>query len=474
MKESRPDWYERMKTGPFRERTFTEERMKEVVAHARAGKVEKRYKGWFVASGVGLLAAVLAMILVLQPTRWFGETPEVLMPPGTIEPIITPQPSATLQPTPTQAEEAEPLEGVFYVIGETGAYAEPNVWTMEGPENTVKPGVPLTVKDSVNGFALVEQAGSRLGWVNDWYLTRDKVEASVNAVTPYLMLVGDPVSFSLSPMEAVPTGFKLGAGRVVRIYKEYQDWVCVSITTYDQPYGGEFWLRKSELADWDPALAREGVIREGADVRDSEGNRTELGILMLSSVNITEVLEDGRYRIGAAGGFVGYVQGRDFIPNPFLAHTEFRRLLSNQMTWTWHMTSAEFAGYEKFAANRDEELLRGLSPIEVFRYYVQASMDNDWETQYALYIHNADYGAPDYERYMREVPEDAETLLRGWQLWERLKLDYRLAEEVEQLEDGYALIRMTPFDRGTGEEEMGFQIHRNAAGIWKVGWMPMQ
>jgi hypothetical protein len=308
--------------------------------------------------------------------------------------------------------------------------------------------------------------------VNDWYLTRDKDETAVNAVTPYLMLVMNPVAFSLSPMEDVPTGFKLSAGKVVRVIKEYADWVCIEIVTYDQPYGGEFWLRKSELMDWDPALAKEGIVREGADVQDSKRDPAQLN--SWNSVIIEEVMEDGRYRIGAAGGFVGFIQSQDFIPNPFLSDSEFRRLLSSQMTWTWHMTSEEIIEYEKFAASRDEELLRDLSPIEVFRYYVQASVENDWETIYALYIHGPDHGVPDYESYMSEVPDDTETLLRGLQLWERLKLDYRLAEEVEQTEKDHALIRIIPFDGGTKEDEKGFQIIRNEAGIWKVGWLPMQ
>lgn len=465
MKESRPDWYEQMKTGPFRERTFTEERMKEIGRIARSGMGEKRYRGWLVASGVGLIAAVLAMVLVLQPVHWFGEAPADIS-----EQTAAPQPSATPQPTPT--EEPKTLEGDYYVVGETGAYAEPNGWTMQKPEYPVKPGVPLKVLDSVNGFALVEQEGSRLGWVNDWYLTRDKDETAVNAVTPYLMLVMNPVAFSLSPMEHVPTGFKLSAGKVVRVIKEYADWVCIEIVTYDQPYGGEFWLRKPELMDWDPALAKEGIVREGADVRDSEGDTAPLN--SWNSVIIEEVMEDGRYRIGAAGGFVGFIQTQDFIPNPFLSDSEFRRLLSSQMTWTWHMTSEEIIEYKKFAASWDEELLRDLSPIEVFRYYVQASVENDWDTIYALYIHDPDHGVPDYESFMSEVPRYEETLLQGWQLWERLKMDYRLAEEVEQTEEGHALIRMIPFDGGTKEEEKGFQIIRSEAGIWKVGWLPMQ
>lgn len=470
MKESRPDWYERLKTGPFREAAFTEERMKEIGRNARNGGGEKRYRGWLVASGVGLIAVVLAMVLVMQPVHWFGDGPTVWAPTGTSEPTNTPQPSEAPKPTPTK--EQKPLEGDYYVLGETGAYAEPNGWTMHKPEYAVKPGVPLKVMDSVNGFALVEQEGNRLGWVNDWYLNRDKEESAVAAVTPYLMLVMDPVAFRLSPMEGVPSGFKLGVGKVVRIYKEYQEWVCIEISTYDQPYGGEFWLRKSELSDWDPGLAKEGILREGADVRDNEGDPLQLG--SLSSVIIEEVLEDGRYRIGAAGGFVGYIQAQDFIANPFLLGSEFRRLLSSQMTWTWHMTSAEFTAYEMFAASRDEELLRGLSPIEVFRYYVQASLENDWETIYALYIHDPDHGVPDYDSFMSEVPRYEETTLGAWQMWERLKLDYRLAEEVEQTGEGHALIRIIPFNGGTGEEEKGFQLIRNEAGIWKVGWLPMQ
>ncbi|MDQ6418820.1 hypothetical protein RB620_05140 [Paenibacillus sp. LHD-117] len=457
MSESRPDWYERMKTGPFRERTFTEEKRRRISELANHDRKRPGLRGWHWAAGAA--AAVLLVLFVsLRQPSWFGDDPVVSVP--------NPVPSEA-QPTPSES----PQSKVKYVKGETGAYAEPDSFTMHEPEFLVEPGVPVEVKESAGGFARVEQAG-RAGWVNEWYLTSDGEERSVVAVEPYLMLVGKPVAFRFNPHEPEPSGFELASGKVVRVTKEYEDWVCIDMITYDQPYGGEFWVKKTELDAWNPTLAKEGVLRQGAIVLGEDGGKIELSAF--NPIVVQEKREDGRYRIGAAGGFAGYIEESDFVPNPFLAESEARRLLSSAMQERWLLTAEEMEQYGQFAANHDEELLRGLSPIQIFRYYVQAQEAGDHETAYALFIDDPDHGVPSYESYKNDLSRDQQGVERTWQLWAKLKQGYTLKEEVELTEEDHALIRISPVGGGTSEEVYGFQIVRNDAGIWKVGWMPMQ
>jgi SH3-like domain-containing protein len=456
MSEHRPDWYGRMKAGPFRERTFTEECMKEIGRKARDGGRRSRSGMWMYAASGLAVASVLALVLVLQPVGWFGTKPSMTMP------TVTPQ------ATPLPTEGPKPMVGDFYAKGETGLYTAPNPHTKEAAVFTVKTGVPLKVLDISGGYAKVNQDGNA-GWMNAWYLTKEKDEAPVDAVEPYLMFAGSAVTMSVNPEEMEPSGPEVAPGKVVKVVKEFQDWVGVDIVTYDQPYGGELWLRKSELMDWDPALAMEGVLRQGAVIKDISGR--EIEVPWFNSVFVEEKMANGRYRIRSEDGVAGFVDGRDFVPNPFIAENEKRRLLLSAMTENWLMTSEEIKGYERYAASRDENLLRGLSPIQIFRYYVQAQLNRDEKTVYALLIQDEGFTVPDYDTYINEISNDTGLAQRTWRLWDRLMMGYRLGEEVES---GQATITIRPTFGGTVEDVRGFQLLRNKAGIWKVAWLPMQ
>jgi hypothetical protein len=459
MSEHRPDWYGRLKQGPFRDRTFTEEDMKEIGRIARNGGSRRGSNVWMYAASVLAVASVFALVIAIQPTGWFGTEPSLTMPTAT--------PQATLQPT----EEPKPLVGDFYVRGETGMYTVPNTYTKEAAVYKATPGMPLKVLDTSDGYAKVTQ-NRKTGWINAWYLTRDKEEQSVVAVEPYLMFVGERLTMSVNPEEAEPSGLEADSGKVVKVVKEFKDWVGVEIATYDHPYGGELWLRKGELIDWDPAKAIEGVVRQGAVIKDENGK--EIEVPWYHSVIIEGKAGEGRYRIRAEGGVTALIKEGDFVPNPFIAENEFRRMLLSSITENWLMTTQEAEGYERYAASRNESLLVRLSPIEVFRYYVQAQLERDEETMYALLIQDEGHDVPDYETYKKDISQDSELAQRTWQMWERLRMGYRLGQEIEQVESDHALIRITPMFGGTGEEVLGFQLLRNKAGVWKVAWMPMQ
>ncbi|RIX51500.1 hypothetical protein D3P08_16445 [Paenibacillus nanensis] len=448
MNEHKPDWYDRMKQGPFRERTFTDERMDDILRQARSGTAGRLVKGWHYAAG---FAAVLILFFVIytQQPAWFGSqtnapaaSPDVTLPPVS-------------EPPPTE----EPESQVYYVKGETGAYPAPEYHTMEPPAFTVMPGMAVKKKGAAeSGFVLIEADG-REGYVYEWYLTKDAGERTVQTVEPYVLLVGEPLKFRMHPEEAEPSGFTLHAGKVVKVTKEYEDWVCFDMITYDQPYEGEKWVKRSELAAWDPAKATEGKLRPGADVY--EGKMIPAELPADDVIYLKEKLEGQTYQIQSAGGFTGFILYQDFVPNPFLPATA-----SN-----WLLTPSEVREFEAYSQIKDDEQLRLLKPLDVFQYYVYAQELNDAETVYALYMKDDGYELPDYETYTNDLSRDPAERERTLQLWEKLKMGYSVKEEIDGDE---ALIRITPVNGGSPEDTKGFRLVRNADGIWKVAWMPMQ
>lgn len=127
--------------------------------------------------------------------------------------------------------------------------------------------------------------------------------------------------------------------------------------------------------------------------------------------------------------------------------------------------------YARYAEEQDEELLRGLAPLDVFRFYVKASESKDLSTQYALYIKDPGYEVPSYKTFINDISRDQDALDRSGQIWGQLQAaGYGLREEID---GDHALIRMSN-GSGKPEEDKGFQLVKNRGGIWKAAWMPMQ
>ncbi|XID94948.1 FG-GAP repeat protein [Paenibacillaceae bacterium WGS1546] len=135
----------------------------------------------------------------------------------------------------------------------------------------------------------------------------------------------------------------------------------------------------------------------------------------------------------------------------------------------WLLSEETEVGYDRFVEKKEDELLRGLSPLDVFKFYVKASEEGDYETQYALYIKDPDYDVPSYKAYVNEISRDQEALDRAKQMWAEIKGSYGLTEEIE---GDQALIRISNVNDKEGEK--GFQLIKSKGGIWKVAWLPMQ
>lgn len=160
------------------------------------------------------------------------------------------------------------------------------------------------------------RTADRHGWVSLWYFTDEA--GGVTNVEPYEMIIDSPTAFSLYPDEPEPYGFELEAGKVVQIYKEFGDWVCIHALFGEDFYPGDKWIRKSHLIAYDPIFAQEGILKLGSKIYDETGEVKEED----SGFALGITGEKGNmYSFWAPGGRTGYILKEDFEPNPFIEPT---------------------------------------------------------------------------------------------------------------------------------------------------------
>jgi len=314
-------------------------------------------------------------------------------------------------------------------------------------------------------------------------LRTDEASVPVDKVEPYEMIVASPIAFRLYPDEPQPSGFELEPGKVVQVTARYGEWMRVNIVTYDSPHTGDKWVPASALEAWNPAKAKEGLLRAGAKVYAEDGREIEAPYA-LDPVHIYgEYGEEtsGRYRIGAAGGYTGFIDKTDFMPGPFLKLVNQPGVITptkvidqaSAIQAGWIVSNSEREAYEAYRKQPSDDLLQDLEPIDIFRYYVTASYNGDYGTVYDLLIQDPHYDKPDRAAFLSDVSADSGLTERGQKSWDKFMQKY---DKLEQRIDGdTAIIAMIDTDDGrTEESEMNFRLIRNKAGVWKVGWMPLQ
>jgi hypothetical protein len=311
MKEHEPEWPNRLKGDPFARKTFTLEHIQRIEEQAAALVVEQsrpQRGNWrMIISVASVIMAIIIGIGLYQ----------VDTPPGLPSPS-SPMPEPTLQVTQTEPPEGN-KENVHRLRGMVEALDSPIAFG-SGPISF------LTEEDEV--YEVLEREGAFVrimpnssqsfytGWIPEWYLLSEGASQIEEEIEPYLLLVDQPVTFSLYPEEPEPSGFELNSGKVVQVTGRYEAWLRVNIVTYDSPYSGDKWILESALAKWDPAKAKEGILNPGALVYDEKGEVQE-GPHSINPIRISAE-EGARYRISAAGGYTGLIDKADFIPGPFL------------------------------------------------------------------------------------------------------------------------------------------------------------
>lgn len=465
MEEREPVWYEQLKKDPAPGKTLPTYLIRRIEEKAAEREARPGWRRPVWISALSLAMLVVCWLAVPQlPERLRPMLPTAPAPAATYgpDPIVAMPTPDTASPSPT------PPSSLYRLKGFVDAMKRPESFSGMTPVFTAYSGQDYLVANRSGKFVAISN-GIQTGWIPEWYLDTEHAGDQVMAVVPYEMLIAKSVIFSLYPGETEPSGFELWPWKVVQVTKEYGDWAAVTVKTYDSPYFGDKWVPKAALTAYDPAKAKEGVMKKGALVFDENGK--EKGSPSEGASIYIEGESKGRYRIIAAGGYGGFIDKKDFVPNPFV---------SAAVGGDWLLTADKAKRYNAFAAKRNDELLKDLEPLDLFRFYVNASLAGDAETLYSLYIRGQEYGTPSLETFLKDLAADPEGVERQRLNWEGWKQAYRLEQWIE---GDTALIVLIPKDRtpakgnsaaAVKEDEKGFGLTKNKAGIWKVNWQPMQ
>lgn len=126
--------------------------------------------------------------------------------------------------------------------------------------------------------------------------------------------------------------------------------------------------------------------------------------------------------------------------------------------------------YKGYASKKDDQLLKGLSPLDVFKLYFYAKQLEDSETTYALYIKGELFGTPSEKEYFGQ-PE-----FYGATFSENDKKLYAELQQVKEFKinyfhDNQAIITW----KGQEGSHPAFRLYKDPNNdAWKVSWLPMQ
>jgi hypothetical protein len=133
-------------------------------------------------------------------------------------------------------------------------------------------------------------------------------------------------------------------------------------------------------------------------------------------------------------------------------------------TTAFQLTEEEKTAYNWLKLDHDLDNLKNLSPLSIAKLYVQAGIDGDAETEYALYTTRPEYVMWSKEEHIKFSENDQTTAsqklaaLGGIQDGEFVKTsDY----------EGYI-----SFENANGSQ--GFRMIKDPDGIWKVAFMAIQ
>ncbi|TJY40812.1 hypothetical protein E5161_16875 [Cohnella pontilimi] len=312
MTEQQPDWYSLMRDAPLKTKTFTMrniERIEQRVAETRRGSKN----GMIIIAAIAAASALAVIITVFALS--ISSAP-IQVVKSTAQPPIASQ-TETQQPADTLNEHPYKLKG------QVGAVEKPDfIYGAMPPKFMADPNQDYKITAADGEFVqivpVVAPDQAHTGWVPRWYLLLDSSEGAVRIkdVPTYEMIVNTRVFFRLYPDQPKPSGFELEPGKVVQVTGQFEQWVRVNIITYDSPNNGDKWVPKSALTDWDPSKAREGFLRPGAKIYDEQGNAIG-DVPGNNPIQINPVYSGNRYPMSSAGGFSGYINNKDFVPNPF-------------------------------------------------------------------------------------------------------------------------------------------------------------
>ncbi|MFC7370604.1 hypothetical protein ACFQPF_02815 [Fictibacillus iocasae] len=124
--------------------------------------------------------------------------------------------------------------------------------------------------------------------------------------------------------------------------------------------------------------------------------------------------------------------------------------------------------YEQFQSSLDEQLLKGLDPITVAKFYVQACITGNSKMAYALYTDRQDYVMMSEEEYLNIPVADHGTPEHLYHLF------LHLEKGTFHLDDNQISGHIQYTANENADAPSGFKMIKDEDGIWNVSFMPVQ
>ncbi|MCG1023394.1 hypothetical protein [Sutcliffiella horikoshii] len=137
-------------------------------------------------------------------------------------------------------------------------------------------------------------------------------------------------------------------------------------------------------------------------------------------------------------------------------------LEANPNAENFELSAEELEIYERLKVEYDTQLLIGLSPISIAKFYVQAAMEEERELQYEFYTDRQDMMQIDKEEYLSEMGHSSLEQIRN--------TFFGIQDGIfhDNGDSGY-ISYMNIFG-----QEWGFQMVKEEDGSWAVAFMPLQ
>ncbi|QGQ95556.1 hypothetical protein EHS13_12025 [Paenibacillus psychroresistens] len=410
--------------------------------------------GYFIGRNFDRVVVVESMLAKVTPLPSAAVTAS---PIPTAQPTTTtPPPSLEPTPIPTNSP-AEPKksEGFFNLKSDIDAIGSETYYHFLATADH-----SYEVLETKDDQALINFNGLK-GWIPAWYIKKDLDEPKVITVKPYIRIVGENATIWTYPGALASNAFR--AGKVVQVYKEFEEWVCVNFINYAEPNYGDFWVLKKDLIPWDPKKAREGNLKTGASTKYADLQEND-------RIQINNESDD-TYEVNAAGGVTEVIYKADFIPNPFI-NTPLSTSSSLMVIDNLELSAKQEKTYANYALNRSDTRLKGLSAADIFKFYLAATFKQDQETLFSLRIKGEGYITPTHESFLKDLKTDPTSAEKSIALWKELKQNNSFVVQENYMEDNHAVVFIIPMNKA--EQIKIFHLFINKAGIWKISWMALE
>ena len=136
------------------------------------------------------------------------------------------------------------------------------------------------------------------------------------------------------------------------------------------------------------------------------------------------------------------------------------------------LTDAEFKKYQDYAKSENEQLLKDLTPMDIFKFYYHAFKTDDYKAMYGFYIKGEAYGTPNWKDFSDDM-KNKEII----QMVLLKKLEYNIKSLAQIKYDDKTSYIQVNFKKDHDlmkNTDWNFKLIKNSQDIWKMQWLPLQ